>query len=276
MFGELEAVLASLHAVAQTKRTAFQSRLKNFHRLGYPIGFQSIKGRPSTYSPSEVVDMALAVEMTQLGLPPERASTILGSNRWPTLMALRLAASSLEAFENASGAALPETLADGPLQMFIYFDPGALGPLTVHLPASTLPDVDEATSSFFYGGLAIVREHLQAWTSNGVSRISMINLTSLINSILDALYPSGRPDRTSNRAAFISALHEACSQKIEEWEGGTDEDEGDAIALLVREQISDPVVLALRLNIPAERAARYIFQASEEQMWSAHDSNSKA
>ena len=73
-FGELEGVLASVHGIDQTKRTAFQSRLKNFHRLGYPLGFRAVKGKAATYTPLQIIEMALAVEMTQLGLPPERAA----------------------------------------------------------------------------------------------------------------------------------------------------------------------------------------------------------
>jgi predicted helicase len=37
------------------------------HDLDYPVGFQAVKGRAATYTPLQIIEMALAVEMTQLG-----------------------------------------------------------------------------------------------------------------------------------------------------------------------------------------------------------------
>jgi hypothetical protein len=118
-FGELEGVLASVHFIDQSKRTAFQSRLKNFHRLGYPLGFKAVKGRAATYTPLQIIEMALAVEMTQLGLPPERASLVLIRNRWPILMAAEMVARELQRWPAAFSS--EKGLSDEVMSMFFIF-----------------------------------------------------------------------------------------------------------------------------------------------------------
>jgi len=203
-FGELESVLASVHGIDQTKRTAFQSRLKNFHRLGYPLGFKAVKGKAANYTPLQIIDMALAVEITQLGLPPERASRVLTSNRWPILMAIGIVARELRkdpaAFSSDTG------LSDRALSMFLYFDPAALHPLTLHLPAEPLPDLDEAADSFFYGGIGIVREGIAAWTSGKSVRLSLINLTAMAGKVATSPFDEGSEEDLGYREGFFRRL----------------------------------------------------------------------
>src|SRR5690606_18963885 len=110
-------------------RTKFQARLKNLHRLGWPPDFQSVKGKASEYNPGAIIDVALAIELTQLGMTPERVVHVLSKNRWATLMAYRLAADAL-----AETAPVDldrrRPLAD-PIATFVYFDPAALSALSV-------------------------------------------------------------------------------------------------------------------------------------------------
>ena len=255
-FGELESVLASVHGIDPTKRTAFQSRLKNFHRLGYPLGFRAVKGKAATYTPLQIIEMALAIEMTQLGLPPERATWVLTCNRWPILMATAMVARELEripdAFDVESG------LSDRALSMFLYFDPAALHPLTLHLPAEALPDLDEAANSFFYGGIGIVREGIAAWTSGASARISLINLTSMAANVVASPFDEGSEDDLAYRRDFFRLLDEDSVRVREEWEGGDDAEADYVFGLLEREPITSPAALADRASIPVNRAARYL------------------
>lgn len=270
-FGELEAVLAALHGIDQTKRTAFQSRLKNFHRLNYPIGFQATKGKAATYSPLQIIDMALAIEMTQLGLPPERATWVLISNRWPALMAVEMAARGLA--ENPLGFDADKGLSDQVLSMFIYFDPAALHPLTLHLPAKVVPDLDEAANSFFYGGIGIVRESIARWTSGYASRISLINVTAMIGWVAASPYDAGSIEDTAYRQQFFRQLADEADSSRSEREGGGQAEADYVIGLLEREDISDPVALSQRVNIPPRRAARYILEEAEQRSRRANDSD---
>jgi len=203
-FGQLESELAKHHAIDPAKRTAFQSRLKNFHRLGYPAGFETIKGKASNYSPLRIVEMALAVEMTQLGLPPDRTSTVLNSNRWSILMATELVARELyadpAAWNNQTG------LSEQILSMFLYFDPAALRPLTVHHREDAVSDEQESANSFFIVGAGVVSEDIAAWTSGRSARLSMINLTAMTAGIAVSPYEEGSDDDWAYRRAFFREL----------------------------------------------------------------------
>lgn len=256
-------MLAGVHGIDQTKRTAFHSRLKNFHRLRYPIGFEAVKGKAATYTPLQIIDMALVVEMTQLGLPPERASRVLTSNRWPILMAIGMVARELHkdpaAFSSDTG------LSDRALSMFLYFDPAALHPLTLHLPAEALPDLDEAADSFFYGGIGIVREGIAAWTSGRSARLSLINLTAMAGQVAASPFDEGSEDDLAYRGEFFRLLEAEASARMDEWQGS---DEGEACfvwGLIEREQIRDTAILADRASIPIHRALRYLEEFSEQE-----------
>lgn len=262
-FGELEAVLANVHGIDQTKRTAFQSRLKNFHRLRYPVGFQAVKGKAATYTPLQIIEMALAVEMTQLGLPPERASWVLTCNRWPILMATEMVARELHrdpaAFNSESG------LSEAALSMFLYFDPAALNPLTLHLPAEALPDMDEAANSFFYGGIGIVREGIAAWTSGRSARISLINLTALAGNVVASPFDEGSEADLDYRREFFRQLELGAAGQRDDWEGGVDAEADHIFGLLEREGIEDAKSLADRANISINRAIRYLDEFAQQE-----------
>ena len=72
-FGEVEAALAALHAIASDKRTAFQARLKNFLRLGLLQDVKSGRGKAASFDAHHIVLFAVALELTQLGARPELA-----------------------------------------------------------------------------------------------------------------------------------------------------------------------------------------------------------
>ena len=262
-FGELEGVLASIHFIDQSKRTAFQSRLKNFHRLGYPLGFKAVKGKAATYTPLQIIEMALAVEMTQLGLPPERASFVLIRNRWPILMAAAMVARELQTIPDAFNS--ENGLSERALSMFLYFDPAALHPLTLHLPADVLPDLDEAANSFFYGGIGIVREGMVAWTSGKSARISLINLTALAGNVVVSPFDEGSEADLDYRRKFFRQLEQRAEGQRADWEGG-DDAEGDYIfGLLEREGVMGADALADRANISINRATRYLDEFAQQQ-----------
>lgn len=262
-FGELEGVLAGVHYIDQSKRTAFQSRLKNFHRLGYPLGFRAVKGRAATYTPMQIIDMALAVEMTQLGLPPERAVWILVRSRWPILMATGIAARELQ--KDPAAYSSDKGLHDRALSMFLYFDPAALHPLTLNLPAKIVPDLDEAVDSFFYGGIGIVREGLAAWTSGSSARLSLVNLTAMAANVAASPFDEGGKDDLAYRREFFRLLDEESSACINDWNGSDEGESGFVWGLIEREEILDPATLADRASIPIHRALRYLEEYSEQK-----------
>lgn len=72
-FGEVEAALAALHAIASDKRTAFQARLKHFLRLGLLDDIKAGRGKAAAFDAQHILLFAVALELTQLGAGPESA-----------------------------------------------------------------------------------------------------------------------------------------------------------------------------------------------------------
>lgn len=175
-FGQIDAALATMHGIAATKRTAFQARLKNFHRLGFPRELASTKGRASSYTAGMAVEMALALEMTQLGLPPDRIIHVLTLNSFRMGMAIRMAAREL--IEAPQGFDLEVGRERDPMSMFVYFDPSALRSLTLE-DVNSVPAAHEADDAFFYGGEGVVRIGITNWTSGYRNRLSFINVTAM-------------------------------------------------------------------------------------------------
>lgn len=173
-FGEVDAVLAGLNEVPSAQRTAFQARLKNFHRLGFPKGIGSGRGRAAVYGVGELVQMGLAIELTQLGLTPERAIAVLQSDEYPMLMAVMMAAGICVGAPDDSFDYEVGPVDRHPASMFLYFDPSVLSPRADGL------DEDLASATFFYGGEGVVRDNLALWTTGATRRISLINVTAML------------------------------------------------------------------------------------------------
>lgn len=190
-FGELEAVLAHLNGIPSHQRTAFQARLKNFHRLGFPAGIGQGRGKAVIYTAREVLLMAVAVELTQLGLTPERVIEVITDDELPVWQCTAMAARSLkerpEVFNPGPGdtgnppnqkvwgfsARWADSDFTDPLSMFLYCDPAALAPWDEE-------DADRASATFFYGGVGIIRENISRWTTGPTRRLALINVTKLL------------------------------------------------------------------------------------------------
>jgi RmuC family len=185
-FGALEARLADMHEIDSAMRSKFQARLKNLHRLGYPAGIGGTAGKATLYDEGQAAQMALAVELTQLGLPPERLIEVYERNSYPIHMAIVMASRAL--LQHPDGFDANEVSKSDPLSMFLFFDPAALAPLmTGHGQ-----DEDRASASFFYGGSGIVTENLVRWTTGASRRISLINVTTMLWDLAEPLGKSGQ------------------------------------------------------------------------------------
>lgn len=172
-FGLIEGVLASEHLIAQSKRTAFQARLKNFHRLGLLPELETVKGKAAKYRAGDVFDLALAVELTQLGLPPDRIVGVLLSNRYSVAMAARMAADSVKKILTC------ETTEEESLKVYVYLDPEAMEPLTA-ASDDEKHEFDQASRSFFYGGSGVLHDILARADLMKLRRLSIVNITAVV------------------------------------------------------------------------------------------------
>ncbi|HVM22076.1 MAG TPA: hypothetical protein VM308_02090 [Sphingomicrobium sp.] len=70
---------------------AFRGRFDRLRKLGCPSGVNTGKGRAASYGWTQIVQLALALDLINLGLTPEHAAAIAtGNERWLGLACLRL------------------------------------------------------------------------------------------------------------------------------------------------------------------------------------------
>lgn len=80
-FGEVEAILAELNDVASHKRVAFSSRLKNLQKQGLSAEEAAPgRGRVAKFDYCDLINLAAGVELIRLGLPPQRAASIVSKS----------------------------------------------------------------------------------------------------------------------------------------------------------------------------------------------------
>lgn len=136
------------------------------------------------YAPGQIIQMSLAVELTQLGLPPERLVHVLAHNQFATHMAILMACRALSTAPG--GYDRHQESPNNPGSMFIFFDPAALSDLMFDDPALS-PEYDFSDETYFYGGADTLGVEIAGWTSGFRSRLSMINVTSMIDMTASAL-----------------------------------------------------------------------------------------
>lgn len=80
-FSVVADVLGDGHMIRDNARLAFSARLKHFQRLGFPEGINTGRGRAATYHIGHLIHLAIALELAQLGVTPERAVDYVSDNR---------------------------------------------------------------------------------------------------------------------------------------------------------------------------------------------------
>jgi hypothetical protein len=76
-FSQVEAMLSRLHKIDWAKRGAFVSRLKHLQKQGVPDRQDAGRGRSSSYSFNDMMQIAMALEVIQAGLPPQLAAALV-------------------------------------------------------------------------------------------------------------------------------------------------------------------------------------------------------
>src|ERR1044072_1165555 len=173
-FGVVEHLLAKSSGIASHKRSQFQGRLRNFQRFGIPRGVAAGKGKAAAYGPGEIAQLALAIELTDLCLLPERVAEVFECGTYPLLMAVRFAADNL--VRHPTGFDAHEEREADPPSTFLYCDPSALAPLKEGYGQGE----DTASQTFFYIGAEDLRHNLLKWTSGPTPRLAIINVTGLL------------------------------------------------------------------------------------------------
>lgn len=189
-------VLADAMLVDDKGASAFLGRFQHLQRLRLVQGINPGRGKQAQYRANQVLVIAIAMQLLQLGLTPERAVRIIQDNQDRVRLCIMLAVPSPEALEAA----------------FLYFDPALLTEL-----GDRSGEYDRAEQTFHYAGRATLREMIEDFLVEGdVPRMAIINLKGTIVALKDAMweldFPAGsaaidQPDEGRTAISFHRDLH---------------------------------------------------------------------
>jgi hypothetical protein len=83
-FGQVEAILAEMQGVHPLRRAAFQSRLKQWQKMGFPEGVNVGRGVRAGYGADQLYQLVYMIELLRVGLTPDRAIEVVGT-AWEAL-----------------------------------------------------------------------------------------------------------------------------------------------------------------------------------------------
>jgi hypothetical protein len=79
-FQKVAARLEEIYRVPRDRQSAFQAKLKNLQKLGWPSGTNTGRGVAHDWSEKNFLDLAIVIELCSCGIPPERAIEITKAN----------------------------------------------------------------------------------------------------------------------------------------------------------------------------------------------------
>lgn len=162
-FAEVELALALSYRIVEEKRGAFTAKLQNLQKLRFPGGTNTGRGRAARYTVGHLYLMGVALELSQLGLSPERAKLVIESDLHAVAMAGAMAARDISQ--------------DGQFEfpVFLYCDPGVLRYMMK--PAG---EEDWTERTFHYGGIGQVSENFKEWFQRGIPRMAFFSVSALL------------------------------------------------------------------------------------------------
>ena len=109
-YSDLLKLLASVNYIAPESEGAFKARLRHFQRLGFPTGSNTGKGRKAEYDVDMVLQLALAIQFMQAGIPPQHIVSLITKN-WISTRQFMMFATSPEPLQMNDGKVLSNQLA---------------------------------------------------------------------------------------------------------------------------------------------------------------------
>ncbi|BEU99981.1 hypothetical protein [Novosphingobium olei] len=162
-FAQVEQALADMHRVAPEKRSAFQGRLKHYQKQGFPPGINTGRGRAAVYYVRHAVQLAVALEMNQVGLNPERTVRICTEYSGRIQGAVMLATSRM--------------LSDDAEPVLLVFDPIVLSDLRGE------EEWDETEATFDVKGVEEFRMGLENLANLRSRRYALVNISEVIDEL---------------------------------------------------------------------------------------------
>lgn len=158
-------LVADALKVPEERRSAFLGRFQHLQRLKLVEGINPGRGSAASYRAHQIVVIALAFQMIQLGLTPERAVEIMKANQDRVRLSIGYAAKNVAS------------------PMFLWFDAALL---------SNSDEMDWAEATFDYGGQAVVTERFADMFFEGeVQRMAFISVTNTMIDLAANARPAG-------------------------------------------------------------------------------------
>lgn len=182
------AVLADAMAIPEARRSSFLGRFQHLQRLSLISGINPGRGKAAEYKAEQVVIIALAMQLLQLGLTPERTVKVVRSNHALILRTIAIAV-------RQSGAIA---------KPLIWFDPALL-------TSDGIDDAgDSADLTMDFGGYDRASQVFASFFNMGdLQRISFISVGNTITALVDAMedLPSQSADHGCDLGIeFLDAL----------------------------------------------------------------------
>lgn len=73
-FNQMEAAFTVRFQIPAEKAVAFRGRLQHLQRLGFPSGVNTGRGTKATYGWTQIIQLMVALDLIDLGLPPDVAA----------------------------------------------------------------------------------------------------------------------------------------------------------------------------------------------------------
>ncbi|WP_070151101.1 hypothetical protein [Sphingobium phenoxybenzoativorans] len=170
-YRHVEDLIAELHGIPPSRRTALLGRFKHFKRLGFPAGVNTGRGKPADYDVSAVLRLLIAFELLQLGQTPEKAIALMKLIGFLVLDAAGYAGLRLTTGPDPD---LVGSESKGGEDYYIVFDPVGLSSL------ANPYDEGEMAMSTIFGTRQV---DLDDWQVNGGRRFAIISTTSLLSKV---------------------------------------------------------------------------------------------
>lgn len=76
-FKQVVAILKDVNGIHADRQSAFESRLKQWQKMGFPDGVNVGKGTRASYGAKQVYQLAICLALLEIGMTPERAHEVV-------------------------------------------------------------------------------------------------------------------------------------------------------------------------------------------------------
>lgn len=89
--------------IPDSRRTALRGKLQNLQKFGIPSDVNTGRGRPAKYGICQMIELSIAMDLMDVGFPPDAVVTILRSEMALVMEALNVKGRNVPSYYGADG-----------------------------------------------------------------------------------------------------------------------------------------------------------------------------